>query len=95
MRIPIQSEHLPVQRLIYEDLDVGHQRKYDWFVFRFLEKVDLFINSFTKKTKKKLRAKVAFHELFSTCNDCDAVFYKDFTYGSKRCQSLRDISFNK
>lgn len=91
MQIPIQSEHLPVQRLIYEDLDVGHQRKYDWFVFRFLEKVDLFINSFTKK---KLRAKVAFHELFSTCNDRDAVFYKDFT-GAKRCQSLRDISFNK
>ena len=45
--------------------------------------------------KKKLRAKVAFHELFSTCNDRDAVFYKDFTYGAKRCQSLRDISFNK
>ena len=94
MQIPIQSEHLPVQRLIYEDLDVGHHRKYDWFVFRFLEKVDLFINSFTKK-KKKLRVKVAFHELFSTCNDRDAVFYKDFTYGAKRCKSLRDISFNK
>lgn len=44
--------------------------------------------------QKKLRAKVAFHELFSTCNDRDAVFYKDFT-GAKRCQSLRDISFNK
>ena len=44
--------------------------------------------------KKKLRAKVAFHELFSTCNDRDAVFYKDFT-GAKRCQSLRDISCNK
>lgn len=92
MQIPIQSEHLPVQRLIYEDLDVGHQGKYDWFVFRFLEKVDLFINSFTKK---KLRAKVAFHELSSTCNDRDAVFYKEFTYGAKRCNSLRDISFNK
>ena len=38
---------------------------------------------------------MAFHELFSTCNDRDAVFYKDFTYGAKRCQSLRDISFNK
>ena len=72
------------------------REKNDWFVFRLLEKVDLFINSFTKKTKKKkLRAKVAFHELFSTCNDRDAVFYKDFTYGAKRCQSLRDISFNK
>ena len=46
-------------------------------------------------SKKKLRAKVAFHEVFSTCNDRDAVFYKDFTYGAKRCQSLRDISFNK
>ena len=92
MQIPIQSEYLPVQRLIYEDLDVGHQRKYDWFVFRFLEKVDLFINSFTKKN---CELKVAFHELFSTCNNRDAVFYKDFTYGSKRCQSLRDISFNK
>ena len=72
------------------------REKNDWFVFRLLEKVDLFINSFTKKTtKKKLRAKVAFHELFSTCNDRDAVFYKDLTYGAKRCQSLRDISFNK
>ena len=69
------------------------REKNDWFVIRFLEKVDLFINSFTKK--KKLRAKVAFHELFSTCNDRDAVFYKDFTYGAKRCQGLRDISFNK
>ena len=47
------------------------------------------------KKKKKPRAKVAFHELFYTCNDRDAVFYKDFTYGAKRCQSLRDISFNK
>ena len=62
----------------------------------FLKKlIYLLIHLQKKQKKKKLRAKVAFHELFSTCNDCDAVFYKDFTYGSKRCQSLRDISFNK
>ena len=62
----------------------------------FLKKlIYLLIHLQKKTTKKKLRAKVAFHELFSTCNDRDAVFYKDFTYGSKRCQSLRDISFNK
>ena len=45
--------------------------------------------------KKNCELKVAFHEFFSTCNDRDAVFYKDFTYGAKRCKSLRDISFNK
>ena len=62
----------------------------------FLKKlIYLLIHLKKKTTKKKLRAKVAFHELFSTCNDRDAVFYKDFTYGAKRCQSLRDISFNK
>lgn len=62
----------------------------------FLKKlIYLLIHLQKKTTKKKLRAKVAFHELFSTCNDRDAVFYKDFTYGAKRCQSLRDISFNK
>ena len=59
----------------------------------FLKKLIYLLIHLQKK--KKLRAKVAFHELFSTCNDCDAVFYKDFTYGAKRCQSLRDISFNK
>ena len=59
----------------------------------FLKKLIYLLIHLPKK--KKLRAKVAFHELFSTCNDRDAVFYKDFTYGSKRCQSLRDISFNK
>ena len=62
----------------------------------FLKKlIYLLIHLQKKQQQKKLRAKVAFHELFSTCNDRDAVFYKDFTYGSKRCQSLRDISFNK
>ena len=62
----------------------------------FLKKLIYLLIHLQKKQKtKKLRAKVAFHELFSTCNDRDAVFYKDFTYGAKRCQSLRDISFNK
>ena len=62
----------------------------------FLKKlIYLLIHLQKKQQQKKLRAKVAFHELFSTCNDRDAVFYKDFTYGAKRCQSLRDISFNK
>ena len=63
----------------------------------FLKKLIYLLIHLQKKNnnKKKLRAKVAFHELFSTCNDRDAVFYKDFTYGAKRCQSLRDISFNK
>ena len=62
----------------------------------FLKKlIYLLIHLQKKQQKKKLRAKVAFHELFSTCNDRDAVFYKDFTYGAKRCNSLRDISFNK
>ena len=62
----------------------------------FLKKlIYLLIHLQKKQQQKKLRAKVAFHELFSTFNDRDAVFYKDFTYGAKRCQSLRDISFNK
>ena len=61
----------------------------------FLKKLIYLLIHLQKNKKKKLRAKVAFHELFSTCNDRDAVFYKDFTYGAKRCQSLRDISFNK
>ena len=62
----------------------------------FLKKlIYLLIHLQKKQQQKKLRAKVAFHELFSTCNDRDAVFYKDLTYGAKRCQSLRDISFNK
>lgn len=63
------------------------------FYSGFLKKLIYLLINLQKK--KKLRAKVAFHELFSTCNDRDAVFYKDLTYGAKRCQSLRDISFNK
>lgn len=61
----------------------------------FLKKLIYLLIHLQKKQNKKLRAKVAFHELFSTCNDRDAVFYKDLTYGAKRCKSLRDISFNK
>lgn len=72
--MPIQSEHLTVQRLIYEDVDVGHQRKNNWFVFRFFEKVNLFINSFTKK-KQKPRAKVALLCVMIVM----LFFYKDFT----------------
>ena len=40
----------------------------------FLKKLIYLLIHLQKK--KKLRAKVAFHELFSTCNDRDAVFTK-------------------
>jgi len=38
----------------------------------------IFIYKKQNKTKQNPRAKVAFHELFSTCNDRDAVFLQRF-----------------
>lgn len=46
--------------------------------------------------KKNCELKWLFmNSLLRVMIDRDAVFYKDFTYGAKRCNSLRDISFNK
>ena len=39
--------------------------------------------------QKKLRAKVAFHELFSTCNDRDAVFLQRFNLWCKEMSKFK------
>lgn len=96
--MPIQSEHLTVQRLIYEDVDVGHQRKNNRFVFRFFEKVNLFINSFTKKKNKNRELKWLFMNSFLRVMIVMLFFTKillKVQRDVKVRKHLRDISFNK